>query len=174
MHPLAAEHFRNGSINCCWEQKFSLWHSLFKLKMEIFFFSIAKLHLTIHLINISFRFRFESQSLWVIPSLAAAGKMGMSKPVCPGPPCANWWTNAQFSLWAACKGTLKLGSAPYFGKPSLVAITVGKKPRLMEKNKDFYESDCVGGKTIKITHSTSLILCYEARGTSTAINKPAV
>lgn len=30
------------------------------------------------------------------------------------------------------------------------------------------------GKTIKITHSTSLILCYEARGTSTDINKPAV
>lgn len=30
------------------------------------------------------------------------------------------------------------------------------------------------GKTIKTTHSTSLILCYEARGTSTDINKPAV
>lgn len=30
------------------------------------------------------------------------------------------------------------------------------------------------GKTIKTTHSTSLILCYEARGTSTDTNKPAV
>lgn len=38
MHPLAAECFRNGSINCCWEQKVSPWHSLLKLEMEMFIF----------------------------------------------------------------------------------------------------------------------------------------
>lgn len=36
---------------------------------------------------------------------------------------------------------LLLNSVNFF----LVAITVGKKLRLMEKNKNFYESDCVEG-----------------------------
>lgn len=42
MHPLAAECFRNGSINYCWEQKVSWWHSLFKLEMYVFVFQHCK------------------------------------------------------------------------------------------------------------------------------------
>lgn len=142
-HPLAAEGFRNRSINCCWEQKVSQCTPCSNWKWRCLFFSIAKIHLTTHIINNSFASGLHHKVSGSFPAWQQLERWR-----CPGlcvlVLCVQTDESTHF-LFCKSKGTPKMGSAPKFGKLFLVAITVGKKLRLIQKNKHFYKSDCVQG-----------------------------
>lgn len=147
IHPLAAECFRNGSINYCWEQKVSQWHSLFRLEMEMFIFQHCKVTSN----HPPHKYFFFASGLNHEVSGSFPAWQQLERWGCPGLCVLVLCVQTDESVHSSFSGLpvkvlpnwdLLLNLVNFF----LVAITVGKKLRLMEKNKDFYESDCVEGE----------------------------
>lgn len=107
------------------------------------YFSALQRYLTTHIINNSFASGLHHKVSGSFPAWQQLERWR-----CPGlcvlVLCVQTDESTHFLLCKS-KGTPKMGSAPKFGKLFLVAITVGKKLRLIQKNQHFYKSDCVQG-----------------------------
>ena len=123
---------------------------MFKLQREMFIFQHCKVTSNHPPHKKWFCFSFESQRL-LAGSFLAWQQVKSTASARATQACASRFSvckqmNTQLLLWGTRRvlpnWDLPVNMANFF----LVAITASKKLRLMEKNEDFYESDCVNGK----------------------------